>query len=192
MPRGIEQIDKVHLRTRRFLSAPTVADAKLPATVPASLGALFAAGLLPEHEFPTSGTQHNRKLVFRRRTVGEPEITVPATPLVFAAAGMAVDHVLDALEEDLESTVVASSRVELALNNVVQEESATMPVEVRFGASNDRVGVPVVQMAGTDSDILSDTVTWYVRMVTASRPNEKTTVPQSTKKCQTQRGMRTL
>ena len=34
-----------------------------------------------------------------------------------------------------------------------------MPVEVPFGASNERVGEPVVQMAGTDSDILSDTVT---------------------------------
>ena len=44
------------------------------------------------------------------------------------------------------------------MNNVVQEESATMPVEVPFGASNERVGVPVVQMAGTDSDILSDTL----------------------------------
>ena len=32
-----------------------------------------------------------------------------------------------------------------------------MPVEVPFGASNERVGVPVVQTAGTDSDILSDT-----------------------------------
>ena len=76
---------------------------------------------------------------------------------------MAVDHVpaivLDALEEDLDSTTVASSRVVLAQNSVVQEESGTMPVEVRFGALNDRVGVPVVQMADTDSDILSDTVT---------------------------------
>ena len=34
-----------------------------------------------------------------------------------------------------------------------------MPVEVPFGASNERVGEPVVQMAGTDSDTLSDTVT---------------------------------
>ena len=74
-----------------------------------------------------------------------------ATPSAIAAAGMAVDipaTVLDALEEVLEST-----------NNVVQEESATMPVEVPLGAWNELVGVPVVQMAGTDSDILSDTVT---------------------------------
>ena len=91
-------------------------DAELPATVPASPGALFAAGLLPEHEFPTSDTQHNRMLVFRRRTVGEPVTSAPATPLGLAAAGMAVDvpaTVLDALEEDLESTVAANSRVEL-------------------------------------------------------------------------------
>ena len=74
--------------------------------------------------------------------------------MVLAAVGMAVGAVpatvLDALEEDLESTVAANSRVELAVTNVVQ---------VPFGASNDRVGVPVVQMAGTDSDILSDIVT---------------------------------
>ena len=40
----------------------------------------------------------------------KPETTVPATPVGFAAAGMAVDvpaTVLDALEEDLESTVAA-------------------------------------------------------------------------------------
>ena len=122
-------------------------DAELSATVPASPGALFAAGLLPEHEFPTSDTQHNRMLVFRRRTAGEPVTSVPATPLVLAAAGMAVDDVpatvLDALEEDLESTVAANSRVELVVNNVVQEESATMPVEVPFGVSNERVGVQI-------------------------------------------------
>ena len=59
-------------------------DVELPATVPASPGALFAARLLPEHEFPTSDTQRNRRLVFRRRTVEELESTVPATPLVLA------------------------------------------------------------------------------------------------------------
>ena len=78
-------------------------DAELPSTVPASPGALVAGGLWPEHKFPTSDTQHDRRLVFRRRTVGEPESTVPATQLVLAVGGMAVDDVpvtvLDALEE---------------------------------------------------------------------------------------------
>ena len=94
--RGHVQSHKWTHLTKILLSAPTVAcvwhqgtDAELPATVPASPGALFATGLLPEHEFPTSDTQHNRMLVFRRRTVGEVESTVPATPLAIAAVGMA-------------------------------------------------------------------------------------------------------
>ena len=100
-------------RSQRSCPVVLRTDAELPATVPASPGALFAAVFLSEHELPTCDTQHNRMLVFRRRTVGEPETTVPATPLGLAAAGMAVDvpaTVLDALEEDLESTVAANSK----------------------------------------------------------------------------------
>ena len=63
--------EEVLVRSNRGRRVVPRTDAELPATVPASPGALFAAGLLPEHEFPTSNTQHNRMLVFRSRTVGE-------------------------------------------------------------------------------------------------------------------------
>ena len=113
-------------------------DSELPATVPASPGVLFA-GLLPEHEFPTSG-----------QTVGERETTVPATPLVIAAVGMAVDHVpeivLDALEEDLEPT---------AANVFCGSESGDDDAPlVRHGESSDNMFHPeisVEQFAKTQS-----------------------------------------
>ena len=44
---------------------------ELPSTVPASPGDLFSAGLMPEHEFPTSGTQ-----LSRRRVLSVPEDVV--------------------------------------------------------------------------------------------------------------------
>ena len=62
---------------------------------------LSAGGLLPEQEFPTNDTQHDRRLVFRRRTVGEPESTVPATQLVLAVGGLAVDDVPDTVLDAL-------------------------------------------------------------------------------------------
>ena len=83
---------------------------ELPATVPASSGALVMAGLLLEHEFP-SNTQRSRRMGSTPKTAGEPETTVPASHSALVAGGKAVDDVpptlLDALEEDLESTVLA-------------------------------------------------------------------------------------
>ena len=116
-----------HLRPRRVVPRT---DAELPSTVPASPGVLVAGGLLPEHEFPTSDTQHDRRLVFRRRIVGEPESTVPATQLVLAVGGMAVDDVpvtvLDALEEDFESTVAASPVVRSGISDEVEGNTDTL------------------------------------------------------------------
>ena len=60
--------EPVQSQVRSQRSCP-VTQVDASATVPASSGALFTAGL-PEHGFPTSDTQHNRMLVFRRRTVG--------------------------------------------------------------------------------------------------------------------------
>ena len=57
---------------------PARADGDLPVTVPASPRALLSAGLLPEHQFPTSGTQ-----ISPSRVLSVPEV------------------VLDALESDL-------------------------------------------------------------------------------------------
>ena len=83
---------------------------ELPATVPASPGALVMAGLLPEHEFPTNNTQRSQRMGSTPATAGEPETTVPASHSALVAGGMAVDvppTLLDELEEDLESTVLA-------------------------------------------------------------------------------------
>ena len=82
---------------------------ELPATVPASPGALVMAGLLPEHEFPTNNTQRSQRMGSTPATA-EPETTVPASHSALVAGGMAVDvppTLLDELEEDLESTVFA-------------------------------------------------------------------------------------
>ena len=125
-------------------------DAELPSTVPASPGALVVGRLLPEHEFPTSDTQYDRKLVFRRRTVGEPESTVPATQLVLAVGGMAVDDVpvtvLDALEEDFESTVATSPVVRPGISD---EVAPTLPA-----ASDQLRAIRVVTMDEGDTDTL--------------------------------------
>ena len=59
------------------LDGPAQADGDLPATVPASPRALLSVGLLPEHQFPTSGT------ISQSRVLSVPE------------------DVLDALESDL-------------------------------------------------------------------------------------------
>ena len=75
---GYIWVDEVLVHSNRGRRVVPRTDVELPTTVPASPGALVAGGLLPEHEFPTSDTQHDRRLVFRRRTVGEPESTVPA------------------------------------------------------------------------------------------------------------------
>ena len=79
--------EPVQSQVRSQRSCP-VTQVVASAMVPASSGTLSIAGLL-EHGFPTSDTQHNQMLLFRRRTVGEVESTVPATPLPIVAAGMA-------------------------------------------------------------------------------------------------------
>ena len=84
--------------------------------------------------------------------MGEPETTVPATPLVLSVAGIAVDDVpvavLDALEEDLESTVAVSPVVP---SGISQEVAPTLP------ATSDQLrAIRVVAMDDTDTLVSAD------------------------------------
>ena len=102
--------------------------------------------MLPD-QFPSIGSECSRRIVSTREMVGELETTVPASHSALVAVGMAVADVpptlLDAWEEDLESTVPAFSGA-----------SPGVPVRNRFSALESTVrDTDSLTMVGSRRDV---------------------------------------